>query len=376
MATGGEAIARLPDGRVVFVSGACADESVRIEITERKKRFARGTVLEVLDASPDRQELACTHAARECGGCDWMHLSLPAQRAAKLQLVREQLERLGGVTGPDLRSAEMERGRRTTVRCSVREGRAGYRGRGSHDVFAADQCGATHPLVEELIVDGRFGQASEVTLRVSAATGERLVITNGEVTSVSVPVGVRVVSADDPGGVAFTERVAGREWHVSALSFFQTSDTGAEALVAAVAGGVKGSTGDVVDLYAGVGLLGGGACADRLVVAVESSASSAADARKNLGESVTVAHERVERWKPTAAEVVLADPARRGLNQGGVRAIQDTGASLLVLVSCDPASLGRDTALLREQGWAYDRGEVVDMFPDTSQIEVVSVFSR
>lgn len=377
MATGGEAVGRLDDGRVIFVGGALAGEIVRVEITEEKKRFARGIVVAVSEPSPFRIEPSCSHAASgECGGCDWIHVAEQTQLDYKRDIVVEQLQRLGGVDSPNVATAETQRGRRTTVRCSVTNGRGGYRARRSDQAFIADKCGAAHPLLEELIVEGRFGNATEVTLRVGAATGERMVLTNGDVRSVSVPDGVQVTSADNPGDAAIHEEVAGRVWRISALSFFQTSHEGAEALVAAVGRALEGSTGSIVDLYSGVGLLGGGAAPDRVACAVESSRSSLNDAQHNLGSGVHIETSRVEQWMPTEFGTVIADPARRGLAKAGASIIDQTGASHLVLVSCDPASLGRDTALLQEQGWRHDQAEVIDMFPDTSRIEVVSTFRR
>jgi len=377
MATGGESVGRLDDGRVIFVRGALADEVVRVEITEEKKRFARGIVVDVAEPSPFRIEPSCSHAASgDCGGCDWIHIASQTQLDYKHDIVAEQLQRLGGVVTPNVFTATSQRGRRTTVRCSVTKGRAGYRGRRSDQTFVAEECGAAHPLLEQLIIEGRFGNATEVTLRVGAATGERLVLTNGDVGAVVVPEGVRVASADNPGDAAIHEEVAGRVWRISAQSFFQTSHEGAEALVAAVGRALHGSTGGIVDLYAGVGLLGGGAAPDRVMCAVESNRSSLGDARHNLGSRVRVEASRVEQWSPTEFKTVIADPARRGLAKDGVSIIDRTGASLLVLVSCDPASLGRDTALLQEQGWRHDQAEVIDMFPDTSRIEAVSTFRR
>ena len=377
MATGGEAVGRLDSGLVAFVRGALDGEAVRVELTESKKRFARGQVIAVLEPSPNRVTEPCRHAASGvCGGCDWMFIDPAEQREAKRRIVEEQLQRLGGVESPIVTTAQMERGRRSTVRCSVVGGRAGYRARRSDVTFAAEECGAVDPLIEELLVDGRFGGASEVTLRAGVASGQRLVLTNGPVDEVVVPADVVVADASEPGDVALQEDVGGRSWRISARSFFQTSPVGAEALVAAVREGLTGIQGSVVDLYAGVGLLGGAAAGELLGCAVESNPSSVADARHNLDDSIEVIASRVERWLPEPFDAVIADPARRGLGEGGVRAIEGTGAAHLVLVSCDPAALGRDTALLIEQGWRHDQAQVIDMFPDTSRIEAVSTFTR
>ena len=89
-----------------------------------------------------------------------------------------------------------------------------------------------------------------------------------------------------------------------------------------------------------------------------------------------VVQSRVERWSPTTFSTVIADPARRGLGKDGVTLVEGTSATHVVLVSCDPASLGRDAGLLAAQGWVHQRAEVIDMFPDTSRLEVVSTFTR
>ena len=377
MATGGEAVARLDDGRVIFVQGALADEAVVVEITEAKKRFARGVAVAITERSAHRIEPSCVHAASgECGGCDWMHITAAQQRFYKEAIVVEQLQRLGDVAQPNVSSPVFDRGRRTTVRCSVVAGQAGYRTRRSELSFNASECAAADPALESLIVDGDFGDASEVTLRIGAGTGERMVITNGDPARVVVPDEVQVVAGDSPGNAAVHYQVAGRIFRVSAQSFFQTSGAGAEALVAAVERSLATAEGDVVDLYAGVGLLGAGAANDRLRCAVESNPSSVADARHNLASQVQVVGSRVERWSPTPFGTVIADPARRGLAKDGVAVIDGTGASHLVLVSCDPASLGRDAGLLAQTGWEHQHAEVIDMFPDTSRIEVVSTFVR
>ncbi len=378
-ATGGESIARLDDGRVLFVRGALPGERVLVHVEREKKKFAHGVVSEILEASPNRVVAPCDHAASdECGGCDFMHIDRALQKQSRIAIVTEQLQRLGGVGEPMVAASQHDSGPRTTVRCQVTNGRAGYRRRRSHDSFVARTCVAADPHLEELIVDGRFGDATEVTLRVSITTDQRMAVVDEATTlsTVQVPSGVVVTHAGNEAGNAFlTEIVGTRSWRYSSSSFFQTSYAGAVALVAEVSSALP-ARGSVIDLYAGVGMLGGAAAPDQLVAAVEANASSAADARHNLPPHIDVVPTTVERWTPTSAVAVIADPSRRGLQATGVAAIHATEASALVLVSCDPASLGRDAALLAADGWRHQQSVVVDMFPDTSQVEAVSRFSR
>ncbi|MGH9077074.1 MAG: hypothetical protein ACRDY0_06425, partial [Acidimicrobiales bacterium] len=183
----------------------------------------------------------------------------------------------------------------------------------------------------------------------------------------------------------FHEEVGGRIWRVSARSFFQAGPAGAEAVVSAVdraTAGAVGPGGLLVDAYAGVGVIGGVVAGRRRcrLIAVEASAEAVADARVNLADlDATVVRGPVARWSPPPGarpDVVVADPARPGLGRPGVAALASAGAPRLVLVSCDPASLGRDVVLLAGAGYLLVTVEVVDIFPGTPHVETVSTFRR
>ena len=99
-AAGGEAIARDQDGRIVFVRGALPGETVVAEITHEKRDWARGHVIDVTTASPDRIAPPCPARLAGCGGCGWLHITHEGQRAAKVGIVADALRRIGGVTEP------------------------------------------------------------------------------------------------------------------------------------------------------------------------------------------------------------------------------------------------------------------------------------
>jgi 23S rRNA (uracil1939-C5)-methyltransferase len=124
-----------------------------------------------------------------------------------------------------------------------------------------------------------------------------------------------------------------------------------------------------------VGLFGATVGRDRPVTVLETSPSAIADARVNLPTARAWRGE-VERWRPQPAAAVVADPPRAGLGRRGVAVLAGTGTSHLALVSCDPASLGRDSALLGAHGFRLQWATVVDMFPGTPHIETVSCFTR
>ncbi len=393
---GGRAIARTPAGEVVFVAGALPGELVRVELGEPRNGWREGATVEVRSPSPDRVDPFCAHVADGCGGCDLAHAAPVAQPAMKVDLVADALRRIGRIDAPPVEAgpALTPTGYRTTVRALVVDGRAALRRRASHDPVVLDRCPVAHPLVEEVLVEGRFGDASEVVVRAGALTGERMVVVSPTAHGVSVPDDVRVVGDDEirSGRKAwYHEVVAGQRFRISSRSFFQSSQQGAEALAAevcAAAGGALRRAERVLDAYCGVGVLGAVAVAAAVeaggspdLLAVEQHASSARDARTNLGTldtdvDIDLVRSPVESMPSERADVVIADPSRKGLGRKAATRLSATGADVIVLVSCDAASLGRDAGLLGDLGFRLERARLVDLFPQTSHVEVVSRFVR
>jgi 23S rRNA (uracil1939-C5)-methyltransferase len=241
-------------------------------------------------------------------------------------------------------------------------------------VVPVDECLVTHPLLAELLAAAPVPGADEVILRCGANTGERLALIDP--LRIAAPVGwppdVRVGV-----GAHIHEVVAGRRFRISARSFFQTRVDGAEALVTEVhaAIGAEASGARVVDAYAGVGLFSATLEGASSIVAVERSPSAVRDARHNL-PGARVLEANVARWKPTRADVVIADPSRDGLGRAAAQVLAACRARRFVLVSCDPVSLARDGKLLGELGYSHVHSVLVDLFPHTPHIETVSRFDR
>ena len=388
-ATGGAALGAGPDGRIVFAAGGLPGELVTAEIDREHANHLTGRVVEVLRPSPDRIPPPCPHVAAGCGGCDWQHVAPARQRQLRVDIVADCLRRLARLdVAPDIRFGPPldPDGYRTTVRAAVDRGRAGLRAARSHQVVTVDSCLVAHPLVEEILTEGRFGSATEVTVRAGSRTGERLVVATPTAEGVEVPSGVVVVGDDElrqGHPAAYHEDVGGRRLRVSARSFFQCRPDGAEALVAA-AGAALGpppATGApsprLLDAYCGVGLFGALLGDGWALTAVESSRSSTADAAVNLAAhqpGATVVTSRLERWRPEPMDAVIADPARAGLGKDAANRLAATGAPVLVLISCDPASLARDANLLAGHGYRLDHVTVVDLFGHTSHVETVARF--
>ena len=383
VAAGGDGIGRAPDGRVVFVDGGVPGDTVAVHVTADKSRMLRGRAVAVVHASPDRTAAPCPYAAT-CGGCSWQHVSLAAQRRHKVRIVEESLRRIARLeTDVGLGPALPAEGFRTTVRILVHGGRAAFRAERSHDPVAIERCLVAHPAIDELITHGRFGDAREATLRVGAATGERLVVVDpGVPDELELPADVRVAGTDELAAgrrAWFTDEVGGHRFRISAGSFFQTRTDGAAALVDEVrrAGDGHWGRGRLVDLYGGVGLFARTVGDGMPVTLVEANRSAAADARHNLvGRDAHVLRLDAARWRPSPADVVVADPPRAGLGRAVATSVAATGAGRVVLVSCDPASFARDARLLADAGYRLHGTTVVDLFPHTAHIELVSRFDR
>jgi 23S rRNA (uracil1939-C5)-methyltransferase len=389
MAAGGAALARDADGRVVFVEGALPGERVLARLTEAKKDFARAVAVEILDPSPDRVAPPCAALAAGCGGCTWQHVAAEAQLCLKADIVVDALRRIGRLADPPRPEAAPLPGRplRTTARLAVTEdGRAGHRPHGGGAAVMTDACQAAHPLLDELIVTGRYPGADEVLLRIGVASGERVARVSKGACDIRVPADVRVVREGDRRQAFVHEEVGGRRFRVNVDSFFQPGPVAAAGLVTAVSAAVGDALpehGLLVDAYAGVGLFGSVLGAERgaRVVAIESHRAAEADARANLADlDARVVGSPVGRWEPRGreshADVMVADPARPGLGRPGAGAVVASGAGRLALVSCDPASLARDTLLLGHAGYHLVSVALVDAFPDTFHVETVSRFDR
>lgn len=384
LVAGGDALGRLEDGRVVFVPGALPEEVVDIEITHTKTDFARANLLQIVTESPNRVTPPCEHVARGCGGCSWQHLASEAQVIAKVEIVREALRRNGKITDIEVVAGGRveDRGARTTLRMAIDStGRLGFRRGSSHEVVDTPVCMVAHPLLNELIHDIRARNADEVTLRCGAMTRERGVWVHdkdGRGTLSGLHDDVKI------GHEAIVhEVVSGVKLQMSMSSFFQSSLEGAEMLVNAVreAAGeraLSGADGPIIDAYGGVGLFSTTLVGRSTpIVLIESNNSACADARANLVDyNAKVVRGSVEQWRPEPAGIVIADPARSGLGATAVARLAQTCAPRIVLVSCDAVAGARDTRLLRDAGYTSTLATVLDLFPHTPHVEVVSTFTR
>ncbi len=408
VAHGGHCVARA-EGRVIFVRHALPGERVVARITEghEASRFLRADAVSVLVAAPDRVKPPCPYAGpNRCGGCDWQHVSLPAQRALKADVVREQLARLAGLEI----AVEVEPvdgdvdglGWRTRVRLAVdRAGRTALRKHHSHELVSIERCLISHELIGSTgAFGGRWLGIDEVEFTVGTSTEERLV----QVTSrpaqhagaaprlpdLPPDVSVFVDGRKVRGRSGLTERSLFRDYRVAPGGFWQGHPGAADALSDAVVEALAPQPGETaLDLFAGVGLFAG-ALAPLLgdvgaVVAVEGDPQACSDARENLADltTVRVEHGRVdrvladhERLGLDSVDLVVLDPPREGARAKVVKQIAALSPRRIAYVACDPAPLARDLATFKELGYELASLRAFDIFPMTQHVECVATLVR
>jgi 23S rRNA (uracil1939-C5)-methyltransferase len=357
------------DGRVLLVPLTAPGDTVEVELPERgpKARLRR-----VIVASSERVTPPCTYFGT-CGGCDLMHLSYPAQVEAKVQMVVETIERIGG---PELLSMSGGMGveanpepLHSRIRATWQptpSHTAGYFRRASHDAIEIDFCPILDPALE----------AVRAGLRIhDRAQG----LTNGANVSLSIGGG----RADVIEFTVADARILG-----SADAFFQASTSLLDRFVRQVvhqAG--RGRPKHVLELYSGIGLFSVPLAPHvGQIDAVESAPAAVDLARQNVQRNclrnVECHVASAEAWMATGAgtgvrpDTILVDPPRVGLNDRVADGILRLQPHRVVYVSCDPATFARDARRLADAGYRMTNLTLFDLFPQTHHTETVAAFDR
>ena len=417
-AHGGWCVARPEAGPVIFVRHALPGERVRAVITQTTSRLARAEATEILDASADRVQPPCPHAhPGGCGGCDWQHASLPAQRSLKAAVVRQQLRRIAGidreVSVEPMPGEETGLGWRTRVKYAIGpDGTAGLRKHRSHEIIEIGDCPIAHPLVNEAGATGRaWPGAAWVEVAAAPGSGQRALVTAGDPPQDGIDADTVLARGQAVRGSGYLrQRAAGRDWRVSAAGFWQVHPLAADTLADAVLAALRPRQGDVaLDLYCGAGLfagvLAGAVGPSGAVIGIEADAAAVRDARHNLAQTPWARVHRGDAARVLArnglsgASLAVLDPPRTGAARpvidllsappqpgrgGGApghhrrpgHTRRADGIRRIAYVSCDPATLARDLALFAASGWALDALRAFDAFPMTHHVECLATLVR
>ena len=395
---GGDGLGRLGDGRVVFVPGAFAGESVKAEVVGEKRRYVNARLVEVVEPSAERIDGG---AVAGIPGCVYANLSATGETEAKRQQLADALERArlavpGGVGAPEEGvPKDVEAMLHYRNKASYHFGRKGggwvmgYRSEPGHEIVDVTD----DPLVVREINAAlpEIRRSVFALLANGAPAVRRDIEQKGRLTvRFSRRTGVKWWVGDAPRDVVIKEETAGRVFEVPSDGFYQVNPAVGEQLVKAVCADYaahRAAAPHVLDLYCGVGVFGlccrGKGDAARLT-GVESGRLAVDFARRNAAaqgvQATFFAEQTVLALKrralaPDARTTVIVDPPRGGMEPGVAKALVRSDAARILSVSCDPATLVRD---LRELCTVFEIEKVnwFNMFPRTARFETLVVLRR
>ena len=430
----GQGVAHI-DGCAVFIPNSIAGETYKVRIEVAKRNWAAGKIVEIIEKSPHRVNRECP-VAKLCGGCNFWHMDYAEESRLKAERVRTCLNRLGGenLEKVEILAAPTCYGYRNKAQYPVssRKGRAyaGFFKAGTHEVVENKRClilpeetDAVKDAVMDYVNQYRVTAYDEAThtgllrhiyVRRGAVSGQILVclVVNGRklprieellkrlqkiegfttlVLSVNTKKGNAVlgdefITLHGPGYIEDT--LCGLNFRLSPRSFYQVNHAQAQRLYeAAIAQAEITKNDTVLDLYCGVGTITlCMASAAGKVIGVEVIEQAVADARDNAarngienaeffcGDAGQAALELEKQG--VKADVVVVDPPRKGLNADTIEALARFAPRRIVYVSCDPATLARDVALLKERGYVLKNALAADLFPRCSHVESIVCLVR
>ena len=430
----GQAVAKI-EGCAVFIPNAIVGERHRVRIEKVGKTWAAGKIVEVLEKSPHRVNRECP-VAKLCGGCDFWHMDYEEECRLKADRVKQALNRIGGEALEEMPilAAPTCYGYRNKAQYPVSSEKgkayAGFFRAGTHQVVENDRClilPEETDLVKKIVIDyvnqfhiSAYDEASQkgllrhIYVRRGTVSGQVLVclVTNGRklphaealiqrlqavkgFTTLVLAVNTRpgnAILGDEfitlygPGYIEDT--LCGLTFRLSPRSFYQVNHHQAQRLYEAAISQAEITKEDLVlDLYCGVGTITlAMAKAAGKVMGVEVIQQAVKDARDNAkrngienaeffcGDAGKAALElEAKGIKP---DVIVVDPPRKGLNADTIEALDRMSPRRIVYVSCDPATLARDVALLKERGYVLKNAMAADLFPRTHHVETVCLLTR
>jgi len=408
---GGEGLAH-HDGAAVFVPFVLPEERVLAAQVEQKKKFIRARVSEILEPSPQRVPPRCPHFTI-CGGCDYQHVPYEAQLTYKTEILRETLRRLGRIewTGEITAHPSPPWNYRNRAQWKVRplDGAAdksklgiGYFRSNSTALCAVENCSILSPLLLKTLLALRDALAAGALPRelreieaFADAEDAKLLLT---ATFAGFPSRIAEVAAtirriapeleslilhdpshdrmelDGPGYITY--HAGGVAYRVGHFSFFQVNRFLVDELVREVVDREEGGK-LALDLFAGVGLFSL-PLARRFerVIAVESNPAAARDLETNTGGQSAIearasdAERFLEKCKDKLDLVVL-DPPRAGMEKTALARLARIAPARISYVSCEPPTLARDLAALRDAGYEISGVHLFDLFPQTFHMEAL-----
>ena len=430
----GMGIARLW-GMAVFIPYALAGERAEVQIIKVAKRYAVGRLLKIISPSPARTEPPCPYF-RRCGGCTFMHLDYPAQLEIKRKETEQTLRRISGldIKVEGCRGMKEPYHYRNKAQFPIQMGKdgvkIGFYAPRSHNIVNLERCiiqpecterllSAVRKAVEQTGIsiydeERHTGDLRHMVCRVSHKTGQCVIMPvvnarrlegeetwvkilreqvpecSGIVLNINMEKGNVILGGETKtiwGEPGLEESLCGLDFTLSPLSFMQVNSLQAEELYMLAVEKAGLTDGELVlDAYCGIGIMtmlmarhAGRAVGVEIVPNAVMDARAAA--RRNNINNVSFEAGDCARLLPQmlgrglCPDVVVLDPPRAGCDRPLIDALNQAGASRIVYVSCDPATLARDLAMLSE-AYKVQSVQLVDMFPMTGHIETVCLLSK
>jgi 23S rRNA (uracil1939-C5)-methyltransferase len=420
----GQAVGRIGT-MVTFVDGPLPGERARIRITQVKPKYAVGDLIELVERSPERVVPFCD-VFGTCGGCQVQHLGYEGQLSWKTRIVREALQRIGGIADPPVAPAigmDQPRAYRNKMALVAKSGAFGFYKARSHELVPIRHCpivlasldaqiGNLWRVRENPAIAPALRDVKHVIARAAIASGDVVVSFTTDRGSAALAAAAAPLAAAFPEAVgisnsfepASTNAVMGRRhrslsgradiaetidgvsFRVSPASFFQVNS----AMVRKIFGYLRervAMPAKVLDLYCGAGTFTlffarGGAT----VVGVEENPHAIREARENAalnhveattaflaGRVDTVLGEGPGRAALASADIVFLDPPRKGSDEATLALLAAARVPEIWYLSCNPATLARDLAQLVAAGYGVESVQPFDMFPQTGHIEALAV---
>ncbi len=369
LAFGGSGVGRF-NGYTIFVPFTIPGERVRVRLSKVTPRYAEAGLVEILQASDLRTDPPCPWFKR-CAGCQYQHLTYPAQLTAKTQQVQALLQRIGRIADAPVQPivpAPTPWAYRNKISLHG-PGTPAYVGIAHTDRVPVDRCAIAEPGLNQALA--QWGEThpkglaahEDLTLRSDA---------DGQVWTTTKSSSKRI-----------RQHIAGMDWQTPIDSFFQVHPAMTERLVEHVCARVRASgCRTLIDAYAGVGLFGLSAASHvDQVFAIESDPAAAQAAMEHARslDQVEVIRQRVEsvidellKQLPAAETICLLDPPRAGCHPAVLQAIATHQPNRLLYIACAPDRLARDLRTLTAAGYALVSVQPFDVFPQTAHIEVVA----
>ncbi|MCA9639724.1 MAG: class I SAM-dependent RNA methyltransferase [Myxococcales bacterium] len=404
---------RLEGGGVGFARGVVPGDIILAENIKRHSGYQRAEQWTLVEPGMARVQPICPVQQR-CGGCDWMHLELAAQREAKKEILREALLRTGGFRAealPEIRleSAGADTGYRRRAQLQVdARGRLGFFSSGTHELVEVERCLVCNPRLEEMLgvlrgiaSQGHFRGFTRLELRIADHAPERLVRAtlkkqrgkrgasgNASLEARMQGEGIRFVVAGSAADKELLQRwdvSEGVEIAAPPAAFTQVNAAVNRALVAAVVRGAEQrGVRRFLDLYCGAGNFSFPLAAAGLSgVGIEISEPAVLAARANmsavaerLGRPLDVrffagdAEQVLAEMADGRFDLIVLDPPRAGAKES-VPFVVSSAARWLCMCSCDPVTLARDLKALGQAGFVIEEISAYDMFPHTHHVEAL-----